>query len=139
MKQKLGIAQAIMEDQPILLLDEAFNGIEDDVNELKNDVNTLQTDMTNVQNNVNDVQTQTTNLERNLNRVKNTTDKNTEEINNIKVRQEEDRREKEDMKNFLQERFHYGMKKVNELSSSTSSTSSEIPLQEIETEHSEIL
>jgi len=30
MKQKLGIAQAIMEDQPILLLDEAFNGIEDE-------------------------------------------------------------------------------------------------------------
>lgn len=30
MKQKLGIAQAIMEDQKIILLDEAFNGIEDD-------------------------------------------------------------------------------------------------------------
>jgi len=30
MKQKLGIAQAIMEDQKILLLDEAFNGIEDE-------------------------------------------------------------------------------------------------------------
>ncbi len=130
-----------------------FNGIEDDVNELRDDVDTLQTDMTNVKNNVNglairtdnlrnnvnDIQTRTTNLERNVNRVEDTTDKNTEEINNIKVRQEEDRREKEDMKNFLQERFHYGMKKVNELSSSTSSTSSEIPLQEIETEHSEIL
>ncbi len=69
-----------------------FNGIEDDVNELKNDVNTLQTDMTNVQNNVNDVQTQTTNLERNLNRVKNTTDKNTEEINNIKTRRRQKRK-----------------------------------------------
>ena len=29
MKQKLGIAQAIMEDQDIILLDEAFNGIEE--------------------------------------------------------------------------------------------------------------
>lgn len=120
-----------------------FDGIEDDVNELRDDVNTLQTDMTNVKNNVNDVQTQTTNLERNLNRVKNTTDKNTEEINNIKVRQETKENEQdkriEDIENFLQERDHYKMKKVNELSSSTSSTSSEIPLQEIETEHSEIL
>lgn len=130
-----------------------FDGIEDNVNELRDDVNTLQTDMTNVKNNVNglairtdnlrnnvnDIQTRTTNLERNVNRVEDTTDKNTEKINNIKVRQEEEKNQREKMENFLQERFHYGMKKVNELSSSTSSASSEIPLQEIEGELSETL
>ncbi len=37
MKQKLGIAQAIMENQDIIILDEAFNGIEEDtVKKLKN-------------------------------------------------------------------------------------------------------
>ena len=37
MKQKLGIAQAIMENPDIIVLDEPFNGIErDSVNKIKN-------------------------------------------------------------------------------------------------------
>src|SRR5699024_4721638 len=30
MKQRLGLAQAIMEDQPVLLLDEAFNALDEE-------------------------------------------------------------------------------------------------------------
>ena len=42
MKQKLGIAQAIMEDTPIVILDEPFNGIEDNtVIQIKNHLKEL--------------------------------------------------------------------------------------------------